>query len=80
MTMKVTDAAILLGITDREMIGLARSHPDLISIQPDGDVYIAPNAAQRVWHAARVVREVPFKVHTRKADGGYSTTPPHPIS
>jgi hypothetical protein len=29
--------------------------------------------------AARVVREVPFKVHSRKADGGYSTTPPHPI-
>ena len=77
--MKVTDAAILLGITDREMIALARTHPDLISIQPDGDVYIAPNAAQRVWHAARVVREVPFKVHTRKVECGYSTTPPHPI-
>jgi len=78
--MKVTDAAILLGITDREMIALARTHPDLISIQPDGDVYIAPNAAQRVWHAARVVREVPFKVHSRKIEGGYSTTPPHPIA
>ena len=76
--MKVTDAAILLGITDREMIALARTHPDLISIQPDGDVYIAPNAAQRVWHAARVVRETPFKVQTRKV-AGYSTTPPHPI-
>ena len=79
--MKVTDAAILLGITDREMIALARTHPDLISIQPDGDVYIAPNAAQRAWHAARVVREIPFKVkvHARKIEGGYSTTPPHQI-
>ena len=63
--MKTQDAAALLGIPVRDLMTIAATHPALIQITRDADVFIAPNCVEQLWHAARAVRPMPMTMTRR---------------
>ena len=63
--MKTTDCAELLGIAVRELMQIAATHPTLIQITRDADVFITPGCVDQLWHAARAIRPERIKTHRR---------------
>ena len=52
--MQSNDIAELLGILPRELVQIAREHPDILSIGRDGNAVFSDS--NRLWHAARAIR------------------------
>ena len=63
--MKTNDCADLLGIAVRELMQIAATHPALIQITRDADVFITPGCVDQLWHAARAIRPERIKMQRR---------------
>ena len=61
--MNFSDISELLGILPRELMHIAREHPDIISIGRDGNAVFSDT--NRLWHAARALRTTSLPIKRR---------------
>ena len=59
---KIDDVAKLLGITTRELMHIARTRPELIAIDRNGNATWPPNAAGPLMTAARAIRPIALRI------------------